>query len=597
MKNLFYVIIILLFSRGTRAQDSADFFDWLNQHKEHFIQCVPTKEGENYRLCDNTQINQVFLKRLFKKTTQELYDHIKNENIQIIIYCQKDLKGIFDNYCTSEPNKLDKLHGKFLPEENTILLQSNSTRGDLIHEYIHSLQYKNSNVIFGRRYKAQRVIIQKSLVEKMDQAIEKSKLTKTKKEIAPLIQIVKDASSQMVQFSYWQDLIDERSIFLLYLIYGHEFNLPLEDLNLARKNMGFICKREKLPTTQCGPDETSSNKYLEEIFALLKEIRPKVNENLINNFVDNTPKIDPNLSLEKKVSILSDYIFKHYKITPDTSYRSIDHLDNILPDSALKNKKAHCLGLSILYLLLAEKTRLNAYLVRAPSHVFIRFCEKTKCLNVETLKQGEIVKDSYFIENLFITENSQKNGIYLQNLDSVKELFASIYLGLGYIAGSNQQNELAEFFYKKAIDNSRGFADAYSNLSAVYAAQGKMNQAKAYSEIALKINPDFTPAMINLGAYHQNGKDVKKAIMFYDRAIKLNPVALEAYRRRAKLNKDLGNTKEAALDLERILIINPNFCDVLEESIQISTDSLKIKKKKQNFTQLNLADKCIYLSI
>ena len=282
-------------------------------------------------------------------------------------------------------------------------------------------------------------------------------------------------------------------------------------------------------------------------------------------------------------------------MVPNTSYKSISQFDNILPDSTLKNRKAHCLGLSILYLLLAEKFKIEAYFVRVPSHVFVRICEKSKCHNVETLQKGEIVEDSYFINNLFITENSIKNEIYLKNLDSVKEILASIYLGLGYISGVNRQYDLAEFFYKKAIDNSRGLADAYSNLSAVYAAQGKMRQARIYSEIALKINPDLTPALINLGAFYQNSKELEKAKQFYDHAIKINPVAVEAYLRRAKIYQSIGNKKEALLDFERILIVNPNFCDIIEETIHISSSGKDREAKKVRLRKLNSTQECIYL--
>ena len=598
MRKILFLFTMFFISNCVWGQDPTNFFNWLNDHKEEFIQCVPKQEEGHYRLCDNTIIDKELIKSLFKKTPEELYQYITNEKIKIIVYCKNKAKSNFARYCI-EPNsnKMDKLHGKFLPEENTILLQSDASKGDLIHEFIHYLQFKNSNLVHGKRYKAERVEIQKVLVEKMDEAIEKSKLAKSQQEIIPLVQSVKEASNQLVQFSYWQDIIDERNIFLLYLNYGHEFGVAEEDLALAKKNMGFICAREKFPLSQCEVIKLSSSKYFEGIMELLKEIRPKVDDKLIKDFIKNAPAIDPTLSLEKKIFIINNYIFKQYKMVPDTSFRSINQLDNILPDSTLKRMRAHCLGLSILYLLIAEKINIEAYLVRVPSHVFVRICEKSKCHNIETLRKGEIVEDSYFIENLFITENSIKNDIYLKNLDSVKEIFASIYLGLGYIAGANRQNELAELFYKKAIDNSRGFAEAYSNLSAIYAAQGKMTQARVYSEIALKINPDLTPAIINLGAFYQNNRDLEKAISFYNKAIKLNPIAIDAYRRRAKIFLDSGKKKEALLDLEHILVVNPNFCDIIEESIQISNDP-KIKEVKKDWLSKLKGNKgCSYLPI
>jgi tetratricopeptide (TPR) repeat protein len=103
--------------------------------------------------------------------------------------------------------------------------------------------------------------------------------------------------------------------------------------------------------------------------------------------------------------------------------------------------------------------------------------------------------------------------------------------------------------------------------------------------------------MINLGAYYQNKKELEKAISLYDNAIKLNPIAIEAYRRRAKIYQDSGKKKEAFIDFEHILIVNSNFCDVIEESIQMSND-VKIKEvKKAQLSKLNDTKGCLYLPI
>jgi hypothetical protein len=61
----------------------------------------------------------------------------------------------------------------------------------------------------------------------------------------------------------------------------------------------------------------------------------------------------------------------------------------------------------------------------------------------------------------------------------------------------------------------------------------------------------------------------------------------ESYRRRAKIYQDLGKKKEALLDLEHKLIINPHFCDVIEESIQFSSDENLKRVKKSQIGKLN----------
>jgi tetratricopeptide (TPR) repeat protein len=272
-------------------------------------------------------------------------------------------------------------------------------------------------------------------------------------------------------------------------------------------------------------------------------------------------------------------------------------MDNILPDSTLKYKKAHCLGLTILYLMAAEKMKIKAYLVRGPEHVFPRLCEKKTCFNIEPLRGGRIVDDKFFIENLMITKQSIDSGIYLKNFDSPSELAASIYLGLGFVAGTNKQYDLAESLYKKAADNSQHLADVYSNLSVIYSLEGKQKEAELSLEKALQINPDYYPAIINLGAFFHNHNDLVNALKYYTKAITINYAAVDAYRRRAKLYKELHRDNDYRMDLERILIVEPKFCDVIREFIAINLDEKKKVTNELLLKKLENNHECLELSL
>lgn len=307
----------------------------------------------------------------------------------------------------------------------------------------------------------------------------------------------------------------------------------------------------------------------DKLFATIQEIRPSPELSLVKKFLDETPKIDPSLPAEKKAEALSGYIFRRWKIAPDKSYESREQRDNVLPDSVLKTRRGHCLGLTALYLLAAEKAGVQAFLVRAPDHVFPRICSKQSCVNVETLKQGEIVRDGYYIENLTIPKLAVEKKIYLQSLDSPDQLMGSVYLGLGYIAGKAGQLDVAEFLYKKAVTSAPDFADPYSNLAAVYWDLGKEESALKLLHEAIEKNPTHYATLINLGALAQKKGQSSEALKFYNRALDSNPLSAQGYWARSRILRSLQRDSDALLDIEKVLLIRPKFCDAISGKAEL----------------------------
>lgn len=186
-------------------------------------------------------------------------DELVTFKITLKVFCKpQEISGSFKKYCTpndqNNAQKNARLQGQYHPVTNTIDIQSDAYQGSLIHEYIHYLQYKNENLIDEKRYKFERANLQQSLVKLMDEKtleVKESAKEKNQKKVKELVAIVVQASGQLMNYSPWQDLIDEKNIFLLYKKFGHEFGVKDEDLALASLNMGFICKRFKLPEAQC----------------------------------------------------------------------------------------------------------------------------------------------------------------------------------------------------------------------------------------------------------------------------------------------------------------------------------------------------------
>ncbi|MGE3611491.1 MAG: hypothetical protein AB7I27_18000 [Bacteriovoracaceae bacterium] len=245
--------------------ETVDFFDWLVAHQKDFGNCSPKKVGNDIELCDKTLVPLDNLKKMFSSTPEEVLAMLQKMNIKTEILCDQKNSGVqtFAKSCLATSNnpifnKVTALHGQYLPEEKKILLRSSASKGSLIHEYIHSLQSENKNMIFGKVYKSERNRFKKELTRIMDEnivIIQNLTAKNQKNKISPYLQEFSSASQLLQYFGNWQDLIDERGIFLLYLNFAKDLNIAKEDLELAQLNMKHICKNEKLkvviPAAQC----------------------------------------------------------------------------------------------------------------------------------------------------------------------------------------------------------------------------------------------------------------------------------------------------------------------------------------------------------
>ena len=69
-----------------------------------------------------------------------------------------------------------------------------------------------------------------------------------------LTQVFIKINSYMIDFGKWQDIIDERSIFLLYKDHGNEIGMAQTDIDFAVKKLNALCDNAKLKRSlpECG---------------------------------------------------------------------------------------------------------------------------------------------------------------------------------------------------------------------------------------------------------------------------------------------------------------------------------------------------------
>ncbi len=100
-------------------------------------------------------------------------------------------------------------------------------------------------------------------------------------------------------------------------------------------------------------------------------------------------KIKLDSSAEQKIEAINCFIFDelHYRFPPHSLYAKEIALYTFLP-SVLDSRKGVCLGVSILYLSLAQRLNLSLDIVTPPGHIFIRYQDRQQVINVETTARG-----------------------------------------------------------------------------------------------------------------------------------------------------------------------------------------------------------------
>ncbi len=100
-------------------------------------------------------------------------------------------------------------------------------------------------------------------------------------------------------------------------------------------------------------------------------------------------KIPPNASEEESIHAISQFIFEEmrFRFPPQSMLsQDIDHY-SFLP-SVLDSRRGVCLGVSILYLCLAQRIGVPLTIITPPGHIFVRYDGGQEVCNIETTARG-----------------------------------------------------------------------------------------------------------------------------------------------------------------------------------------------------------------
>jgi tetratricopeptide (TPR) repeat protein len=321
------------------------------------------------------------------------------------------------------------------------------------------------------------------------------------------------------------------------------------------------------------------------------------------------------------VKIINEFLFDELGFT----YVQTSNLEDLYLNKVLDRRIGNCVGLSILYLSIAERLKLPLFGVNVPEHIFIRYDDGERKINIETGHTGMALPDTFYVKHSIerFDKKCIENGCYLQNLKK-KDVISNILLDRSKIRreGGDHKGALGDCKisillnpknpgaycnrgvvyekmgliseaikdYSTAISLNRKYASAYYNRGSVYGVEGRYGRAVEDFNVAISINPRFTLSYLNRAiAFKKMGK-VDKAIQDYDKIIEIDPGYAQAYCNRGVAFAESGKHDDAINDLNKAIKLDPCLSDAYFSRAIFFADNNKLKEAIEDF------GKCISLT-
>ncbi|MCZ7646901.1 MAG: hypothetical protein M5U26_16700 [Planctomycetota bacterium] len=96
--------------------------------------------------------------------------------------------------------------------------------------------------------------------------------------------------------------------------------------------------------------------------------------------------------------------------------------DDYFPHTVLEKKRGVCLGLSMVYLCLAEQAGVPLQPVHAPQHIFLRYDDGKLVLNIEATLRGRVFTEPEFLRWHRLKPEDLKRGDYFRALGKLEVL-------------------------------------------------------------------------------------------------------------------------------------------------------------------------------
>lgn len=147
-------------------------------------------------------------------------------------------------------------------------------------------------------------------------------------------------------------------------------------------------------------------------------------------------------SPKEKIRAISDYIFSEmrFRFPPHSLHAKDIDVYTFLP-SVLDSRRGVCLGVSILYLCLAQRLGLELEAITPPGHIYVRYVDpQGEITNIETTARGIDVPSEMYLG--VETKSLQKR--------TIKEVIGLAFVNQASVSWHRNDHETAIKFYEKA---------------------------------------------------------------------------------------------------------------------------------------------------
>ncbi len=153
-------------------------------------------------------------------------------------------------------------------------------------------------------------------------------------------------------------------------------------------------------------------------------------------------RIPPNATDEEKVRQINRFVFQEmqFRFPPHSIHAKEIDLYTFLP-SVIDSRQGVCLGVSILYLALGQRLGLNLEIITPPGHIYVRYRNQDKTINIETTARGINLPTE-----VYLGINTRK-----LSLRNMHEVIGMAFVNQASVSWSQGNYETTVKLYEKAL--------------------------------------------------------------------------------------------------------------------------------------------------
>lgn len=208
-------------------------------------------------------------------------------------------------------------------------------------------------------------------------------------------------------------------------------------------------------------------------------------------------RLSPNATAEEKIKEMNRFIFQemHFRFPPQSIYAKEIDLYTFLP-SVMDNHLGVCLGVTALYLAVAQRLDLPLEIITPPGHIYVRYNDGKQLINIETTARGVNMPSEAYL------------GVNTRRLQlrTLKEVIGMTHVNQASVYLHNEQFSKAMHAYEKALPYMQDDPLVKELLAYTYLFEGERQKGIALLEEVKDVVPDHAVCGHVLAKDYLDGK-------------------------------------------------------------------------------------------